>query len=67
MDKKYTNRKLLDELITRGFFIIPTGLKNDTSKEINHITVSVTEPKNDVHVTYIKQSDKPKDTKIHRN
>lgn len=55
-NKKITNKELLEELRSRGFFIIPTNLHE--RDDIDSITVSVEEPKNDVYTTWTKDWDK---------
>lgn len=57
-NKEITNKELLEELRSRGFFIIPTDLHE--RKEIDYITVSVEEPKGDVYTTWQKDWDKKK-------
>jgi len=56
--EKITNKELLEELRSRGFFTIPTDLYE--REEINSITVSVEEPKKDVYTTWQKDWDKKK-------
>ncbi|GAA5100869.1 hypothetical protein GCM10023210_39810 [Chryseobacterium ginsengisoli] len=55
---KLTNKELLEELKSRGFFIIPTDLHE--REEIDSITVSVEEPKKDVYTTWQKDWNKKK-------
>lgn len=57
-NKKITNKELLEELINRGFFIIPTDLHD--REEIDSITVSVEEPTKDVYTAWQKDWDKKK-------
>lgn len=55
-NKKMTNKELLEELINRGFFIIPSDLEEKENP--NSITVSVNIPEKDIYKIWTKDFDK---------
>lgn len=51
-----TNKELFEELKSRGFFTLPTGL--DNIENIEWIIVSVKEPERDIFYNWQKDYDK---------